>query len=516
MKERSIEIFLLSKRFSRIMIATACMSASLAFFTGAAYAQGGGPDASSGGGTDSSAPASPGAGSAGSSSQQSSYSLSQNPYMGSVPEGKATAEILPLSFEGAIDRGLRNNLGILLVSDSTLAARGEKWKELSALLPNISGVVSENVSRINLAAEGFRFSGPAFAGIPQVVGPFGYFDARLAFSQSVFDWNAWERERGASQNEKASQYSYKNARELVVLAIGNAYLEALSDAARVDTAEAEVNTAQALFHKAQDQLQAGVSPAIDTLRSQVELQTRQQQLIVVRNNFAKQKLILARAIGLPPGQKFTLIEKEPYQPLSPMPLEDALQRAYTHRADYLAAQQQVKAAEYFRHAASAEHLPSLGINGNCGDSSVSPGNPEDVYQISATLKIPIFSGNRSRADILEAEATLRQDKQQMENLRGQIDYEVRTALLDLEAASEQVEVAQNSMNLANQALIQARDRFTAGVTDNLEVVEAQESVAAANESYISSLYAHNVAKVELARAIGYAEEGVKQYLMNHP
>ncbi|HEY1799605.1 MAG TPA: TolC family protein, partial [Terriglobales bacterium] len=433
----------------------------------------------------------------------------------SVPEGTATSQVLPLTFKEAIDRGLRNNLGILLVSDSTLAARGEKWKELGALLPNISGSVSENVERINLATLGFRFSGPAFAGIPSVVGPFGYFDARLNFSQTLFDWNAWKRERGASQNEKATEYSYKNARELVVLAVGNAYLEALAGSARVDTATAEVNTAQALFNKAEDQQKAGVTPAIDTLRSQVELQTRRQQLIVARNTFAKQKLSLARAIGLPPGQEFALVEKEPYQPLIPMPVDDALKRAYTHRSDFLAAQQQVKSAEFFRSAATAEHLPTLGIGGNYGDSSVTPGNPESVYQIAATLKIPLFTGNRSHADALQAESTLRQYKQQMENLRGQIDYEVRSALLDLQAAAEQVEVAQNSVDLANQTLTQARDRFTAGVADNLEVVQAQESLASANESYIASLYAHNVAKVELARAIGYAEEGVKQYLMNH-
>lgn len=467
------------------------------------------------GGGSSSAPASGAmAAQAGSYSSSSSSSL-QGQYMQSVPEGNATSQVLSLTFEGAIDRGLRNNLGILMVNDNTLAARGEKWRELAELLPNVSGEVSENVSRINLAAEGFRFTGPAFAGIPQVVGPFGFFDARLNFSQTLFDWNAWNRERGASQAEKATDYTYKNARELVVLAVGNAYLEALSGAARVDTAEAEVNTAQALFNKAQDQQRAGVTPAIDTLRSQVEFQTRQQQLIVVRNNFAKQKLTLARAIGLPPGQQFSLAEKEPYEPLVPMPVEDALQRAYAHRADYLAIQTQVKAAEFYRRAATAEHLPSLGINGNYGDSSVTIGNPQDVYQLSATLKIPIFQGNRSRADALEAESTLRQYKQQMDNLRGQIDYEVRTALLDLQAAADQVEVAQSSVGLAEQTLGQARDRFAAGVADNLEVVQAQEAVASANESYISALYAHNVAKVELARAIGYAEEGVKQYLINH-
>jgi len=514
MKEQSTKFYRpLMKRFSRTVIAALGITVVSFTFSPVARAQ------TNGGSSSTQQPDAPssysGASSMRSGSQGGGYSSSQSPYMGSVPEGTATSQVLPLTFKEAIDRGLRNNLGVLLVSDSTLAARGEKWKELGALLPNVSGSVSENVDRINLATLGFRFSGPAFAGIPSVVGPFGYFDARLNFSQTLFDWNAWKRERGASQYEKATEYSYKNARELVVLAVGNAYLEALAGAARVDTSEAQVATAEALFNKARDQQKAGTAPAIDTLRSQVELQTRRQRLIEARNIFAKQKLSLARAIGLPPGQEFSLVEKEPYQPLIPMPVDEALKRAYTHRSDFLAAQEQVKAAEFFRHAATAEHLPTLGIEGNYGDSSVAPGNPETVYQLAATLKIPIFTGNRSHADALQAEAKLRQDKQQMESLRGQIDYEVRSALLDLQAAAEQVEVAQNSVDLANQTLTQARDRFTAGVTDNLEVVQAQESLASANESYIASLYAHNVAKVELARAIGYAEEGVKQYLMNH-
>jgi outer membrane protein TolC len=140
------------------------------------------------------------------------------------------------------------------------------------------------------------------------------------------------------------------------------------------------------------------------------------------------------------------------------------------------------------------------------------GNSHGVFQVGATLDIPIFAGGKAHADALEAEATLRQNREQLENLRAQIDYDVRTALLDLNAASEQVAVARQSLDLANQTLDQARDRFTAGVADNLEVVQAQETVAAANDSYISSLYAHNLAKVSLARAIGFAEQGVKQYL----
>jgi outer membrane protein TolC len=222
--------------------------------------------------------------------------------------------------------------------------------------------------------------------------------------------------------------------------------------------------------------------------------------------------LLARTIGLPPGQEFNLTDKAPYEPLAPMSVEQALQRAYTARPDYLAAVQQVRGAERFRRAATAEHLPSVDFAGNYGAAGVNVGDSHGVFDVGATLQIPIFAGGKAHADVLEAEAVLRQNRQQLENLRGQIDYDVRTALLDLNAAADQVGVARQSMDLANQTLDQARDRFTAGVADNLEVVEAQESVATANENYISSLYSHNLAKVELARAIGFAEQGVRQYL----
>jgi outer membrane protein TolC len=426
-----------------------------------------------------------------------------------VPEGKATGTVLPLSFKEAIDRALRNNLGLLLASDSSLAARGSRWEELSRLLPNVSASATQGAQQIDLAALGFRFS---FPGIPAVIGPVGSFDARFYASASLFDWHAIERERGARANESAARYRYNDARELVVMATGNEYLLSLAAGARVDAAQAELETAQALFNKARDQQNAGVSPAIDTLRAQVELQTRQQQLIVARNNYAKQKLTLARTIGLPPSQEFNLTEQAPYQPLTPMSVEQALQRAYMGRADYQAAAQQVRAAEQFRRAATAEHLPTLGVSGNYGAAGVNIGDSHGVFNAGATLAIPIFAGGRTHADVLEAEATLRQSQQQLDNLRGQIDYDVRSALLDLSAADAQVQVARLGLDLANQTLVQARDRFTAGVTDNLEVVEAQDSVALANENYISSLYSHNVAKVLLARAIGFAEQGVKQYL----
>jgi len=442
-----------------------------------------------------------------------------NPFLGSEPEGKATGDVLQIDFKEAIDRGLRNNLGLLLAGDQAQVARGERWKELSDLLPNLQARVQENVQNESLAALGFSKLLPLLSppgtntsAFPRVTPAFNYFDARVALSQSVFNFKNLEKERAASESVKAAQFSYKDAREMVVLAVGNAYLESIAAAARVETAEAQVKSAQALYDKAADQQKAGLSPAIDALRSQVELQTRQQQLIVARNDLAKLKLNVARIIGLAPGQEFVLTEKAPYQALAALPLDTYLQRAYAGRADYQAALAQVRAAELSRRAAFAGHYPTLDFDANLGDIGVAPGQSNGTWQVNGGLNIPIFAGNRVHSDVLEADAQLKQVRSQLGDLRGRIDYEVRTALLDLNAAAEQVEVARSSVDLAEQALAQSQDRFTAGVADNLEVVQAQEAVASAHESYIQSLYAHNLSKVELAHAIGDAEEGVKRFL----
>src|SRR6202049_404880 len=443
----------------------------------------------------------------------------QNPFLGSAPEGKAPTEVLKIDFKEAIDRGLRNNLGLLLASDQTEAARGERWKELSELLPNLSAHVIENVQTESLAALGFNKLAPFFGSpgatskpFPRVIPAFNYFDARASLSQSIFNFRNLERERSASERLKASQFTYKDAREVVVLAVGNSYLQAIAAGARVETSEAQVKSAQALYGKAADQLKAGLTPAIDALRSQVELQTRQQQLIVARNDLAKTRLNLARIIGLPLGQEFVLTEKAPYQALTPLPLDTYLQRAYSSRSDYQAGIAQVRAAELSRKAATAGHYPTIDIDANLGDIGVNPSQSNGTWQVNGGINIPIFAGNRVHSDVLEADAQLKQARSQLGDLRGRIDYEVRTALLDLNAAAEQVEVARSSVDLAEQALAQSQDRFAAGVADNLEVVQAQEAVASAHESYIESLYAHNLSKVELAHAIGDAEQGVKQYL----
>ncbi len=444
---------------------------------------------------------------------------SQSPFQGSAPEGNATPEVLQIDFKDAIDRALRTNLGLLLATDQTEAARGQRWRELSELLPNIGGRVQENVQTESLAALGFNKLGPLLAppgssprAFPAVTPAFNYFDVRVALSQEVFNFRSLENERASLENLKVAQFSYKNARELVVLAVGNSYLQAIAAAARVDTADAQVRAAQALFNKASDQQKAGLTPAIDALRSQVELQTRQQQLIVARAELAKLTLSVARVIGLPPGQQFVLTEKAPYQSLTPQSIETYLQKAYASRSDYQAAVAQVRSAELSRRAASAGRYPTVDLNANAGEIGVAPGQLSGTWQVNGGLNIPIFAGNRVHADVLQADSQLKQARSQLGDLRGRIDYEVRAALLDLNSAAEQVEVAKSSVDLAEQALTQSQDRFTAGVADNLEVVQAQEAVAAAHESYIQSLYAHNLSKVELAYAIGDAEQGVRRYL----
>lgn len=431
----------------------------------------------------------------------------QTAVSGSVADSKPTPGILPLTFRDAIERALRHNLAALLSEYNTTAARGQKWRQLSDLLPNVNATVQEVAQKQSLEALGLR--GEQF---PRVIGPFSYFDVRASGTQRLFDWKAIQKYRASTRSEEAAQFNLKDARELVVLATGNSYLQAIAFAARVETTQAQVDTAKALYDKAVAQQQAGTSPAIDTLRAQVQLQTRQQQSIVAVNNFAKQKLVLARVIGLAPGQEFELADKSPYEPFPIPDVEPTLQRAYSLRSDYKAAQERLFAAQLERSAATAGYFPTLGVTADYGDIGAAPASLLATYHVAGTLSIPIFQGGRVHSDVLKAEASLRQAQAQLADLRGQIDQDVRDALLDLKSTADQVEVAQSSVNLSEEALTQSRDRFTAGVTDNLEVIQAQEAVATAHEELISSLYLHNLAKVSFARAIGRAEAGVLEYL----
>lgn len=409
-----------------------------------------------------------------------------------------------------MDRGLKQNLGVLLSSAEIRSSRGQRWEQLSALLPHVTAGPYLAESKLNIDELGFAGLGSLLHLSPSV-GPFSYFDARANLNQSLFDWKSINNTRAANQSLKSTEYTYKDARDLVVQAVGFSYLQAVADEARVETTEAQVETAKAVYKQAADQVNAGTSAAIDGLRAKVEMQTRQQQLIQARNDFAIQKLTVARVIGLASGQEFDLTDKSLYQPLEALTVEDGLQRAYASRSDYQAAMAEVRAAEFSRRAAWAGYFPSLSFDANYGTGGAHPSDATQVYDVRGTLSIPIFQGGSVHGDTLQADARLIQSRERLANLRGQIDTDVRTALLNLQSSAELVEVARSNIELAEAALTQSRDRFSAGVTDTVEVVQSQETVASAHEQYISSLYSYNYAKISLARALGTAEAGVREY-----
>jgi outer membrane protein TolC len=432
-----------------------------------------------------------------------------NSYAGSVPS-KVIPGILPLSLQDAIDRGLKQNLGLLLSRADTRVARGQRWDQLSALLPQVTAGPYTAVEKLNIDELGLAGVTNLFHLSPSV-GPFSFFDARAAVSQSLFNWKSINTARAASESVKSADYTLLDAHDLVVLAVGYVYFQAIADEARIQTDEAQVQAAQTVFDQATDQVTAGTAADIDALRSKVELQSRQQQLIQAKNDFAIQKITVARVIGLPPGQEFELTDKALYQPMENMTLEEALSRAYRSRSDYRAAMSDVRAAELSRKAAAAGYLPSLSFDADYGTGGSHPSDATRVYDVRGTLSIPIFTGNSVHGDVERADARLEQSRERLDNLRAQIEADVRTALLNLESSADQVKVARSNIDLADQTLTQSRDRFTAGVTDTVEVVQSQEAVASAHEQYISSLYNYNFAKISLIRALGAGEPGVKEY-----
>ena len=429
---------------------------------------------------------------------------SGNPFFGSIAQGTATTEELPLSLAEAIARGLRYNLGSLLSDQNARATRGARLVALSRLLPNVNARISESSQQLSLLSFGFS----SLPGVPSIIGPFGLSDARSYVSQSILDFHAIGQNRAAAQDVKATEFSSLDAHDIIVLVVTNLYLEAIAGASRVDAARAQVATAEATYKQALDYKENGLVPAIDVLRAQVELQAQQQRLIYFRNEFEKRKLSLERSIGIPDGQALKLTDEVPFAPMPSLTLEDAVGRALGARRDYKSMAASLRSAELTRKATVAQRLPSLDFTGDYGVLGPSLANSHGTYAATVGLNIPIFQGGRVRGEIVEADAVLEQRRAQLADLRGRIAAEIRTAFLDLSATGEQVQVAGKAVELAQQQLTQAQDRFTSGVANNLEVNQAQEAVATANENYISSLYAYNAAKATLGRSIGGAEKTI--------
>jgi outer membrane protein TolC len=431
-----------------------------------------------------------------------------SPLAGSIPSAATPGAPLTLTLDDAITRGLRYNLSLVESGEDVRLRRAERLRALSALLPTLSLRPSITEQQVNLAALGFT----GFPGIPSVIGPFTVYDAR-AYGESQLSFQAWRNLKAANETINSAELDIRDLREQVALVVTAAYLQALAGAARIDAQRALVNTAETELRQARDRKNAGTVPAIDVLRAQVQAQVEQQRLIAYEGAWTKQKLTLARAIGLPPGQEYELAEKFDYSPLpSDFNLGDTIRSAWETRADVKAAQSRVRAAELRRSAAEAGRLPSVGVDANYGTNGLSPAQLHGSFAVAAGVNIPVFTGGRVRAEVDAATTAIRQAQARLDNLRSQIDAEIRSAFTDIQTAARQVEVARSNRELAAQELQQAQDRFAAGVTNNLEVVQAQQSVAAANDSWISSQYAYEAAKAALLRARGDGEQTIRNML----
>jgi outer membrane protein TolC len=396
----------------------------------------------------------------------------QNPYLGSTPVGKATDQELSLSLQEAVNRGLRFNLGLIESSQATAEVRAQRLRALSALLPNLSVKAEQAFEDVSLQEIGLKLPPiPGFPGLPATTGPFGYQEARVSLTQSVYSDELHNRYRAQKTSEQASALSTRDARDVVVYAVGVAYLQVVASAARVETAQAQLASARELDQQTADQLKNEVSPEIDSIRAQVERQSAEQRLINATDAFEKDKLALGRIIGMPIDQKFTLAAATGYRPMVELTQQSATAQALQARADLRSAEGNVRAAEYGVRAEKAQRFPAFSLHADYGGAGVNVGNFNSVYTVAGSVSFPIYTGGRIRAGVDEARANLARRQAEYEDLKGRVAYDVRVAWLDLQASDSGVKVAERNRALAERALTQSRDRYSNGVTNYLEVLQ---------------------------------------------
>jgi len=433
-------------------------------------------------------------------------------YQGSTPDPNAPQGPLTLNIADAIRRGLRFNLGAISANASVKQLRGERLAALSKMLPNIYGTLSENGAKIDLATQGLT---PGTFGssipLPTTVGPFHYYSALANVSEDLSMTSLYNL-RQSQASADAAQMSAQDARELIILAVSGTYLRVLASKANVLSQEAQVKQAGATFKQSEHQFQAGTKASIDRNKSFVEYHTEQQRLTSLRGDLLKQTMQLARLIGLPVGQVFTLSEELPAQVPEAVSLGQALKLAFEERSDLKAARLQLKAASEAHRASKAEYLPSLGVKGDYGLEGINPNKGVSVFQAAATVTIPIFQSGRVKADVEQADAALSQREAEYADEKGVVELDVRQAYVDLQVATEQIAVAIENRKVAAEILTQSLDRFAAGVTNSVEVVQSQETVASAERDYVSTLFSLNLARISLARATGQAEQFIPNML----
>jgi outer membrane protein TolC len=431
----------------------------------------------------------------------------QGSYAGSTSSTTAMPFSGKLSLHEAIQRGLAANLSVIGLAAALKQTQGQAIVARSALMPNINGSYRENVLENDLQVLGLRFPG-----VPKVVGPIAYFDLRATVTQTIADMTALNNLKAARESVAAGRQAIEDARDVIVLAVGGAYLQTIAAQARVVAERAQVETATALYKQTEQSKEQGISAQIDVNRSKVQQLVQEQRLSTLENDLSRQKINLARLTGLPPNDKYDITDDVPYSPAPPLSVDDAVKQSIEARADLKAAETQVRAAERAKTAAWDERLPTIAISGDYGTLGPRFNEARSTFTFAASLKVPIWQGGRAAGDVQQADAVFDQRRAEVEDLRGQIESEIRNAYLDLQAAASQVEVSKSNQQLARDTLRLTREKFEAGVSTSVEVSQALDDVASADLDYITSLFAHNLAKLSLARQMGSADTRLDDYL----
>lgn len=427
---------------------------------------------------------------------------------------------LPLSLDDAIALGLERNLRLRYDRANQKLVRGEVLGVVNALLPSLRATASSSAQELDLAALGFKpqsVSGlAAELGLPPSAFPtivkVNVTQAIISARQELFDLPAYELYRGARRETQVVDLDVLNSRGDLVFSVGSAYLKVLADQSNLTNTQAQELAAKTLFEQAADRQKAGVGINLDTLRAQVEYQQRQQGTIAAQAQLDKDIIQLNRIMGIPAGQKLQLTDTEPFADLADMDLARAKATAYLHRKDLLSLQGQIDVTDRELRAVRYQRLPTLAFNGYYGVLGETTGLYHGVFTATGSLKFPIFREAGQRGEQEQVSAQLTALRQQESDLRVTIDAQIRASMLDVQAAKELVKVSQSNVDLSQQELSDERDRFTAGVTDNLAVVDAQARVTQAQAQLVASLFRYNVAKLALARNTGVVESRYRTYL----
>jgi outer membrane protein TolC len=454
--------------------------------------------------------------------QSSNSSSADNPFWGSVTAHPATDDTLKLSLDDAIRRGLENNLGLKEAENGEKALQGERNQALQLFLPAVKGTFDSGYYQHNLVALGFnptlaaKFA-PLFPGGKLPVG-FSLIthdtltEAQVHVDQTLFSGPVIAGFKAAGAAERAAYFAKMSARGEVVQQVATIYLRCIADTSEVDNANSQVAEAQLQFDHAHQAHLAGTVANLDELRAQVQLQAQQQSLIAARNSLEKDLILLKREIGVDPGQKIELTDPAPYNDLAAQTPAEVLAIAYQDRQDYQNLQNQVIELKAVHLAYRSQRLPTLRFSGFYGESDVAGAGTRGNFVAYGTLSVPLFREAGLRGDEDASQAQLNSIYAQLADLRTHIDQQVRSALLDVAANAQLVEVAHSNVDLATRALDDEAARVSAGVDDNLPLVDAQAALASAQSNLVESLYQYNLSKLALARSSGVLEQQYRIFL----